>query len=318
MSLNDIILYLGAFVAIWLGAGLVIKSIDGVAHKLHLHPFILSFFLLGLLTSIPEMAVGLSALAQSDPQIYVGNLIGGIPVLFLLVIPALGLLGGGITLTHDLNKNQLLTTLTVIALPAIFTIDRNLTPTEGVFLVCAYLFTFVQINKGQAVNLKSTRKELTRRKYTLTDMLKLFAGAGVVFVSSQIIVDKTLLLSTTFAISPFVVSLIVISLGTNLPELSLALHAVVNRKKTIALGDYLGSAAANTLLIGLLTIIYQEEVVIINHLYVTFATIVLGISAFYIFSRSGQRLDRKEAAVLLMGYFLFVLLETVISRSPTP
>lgn len=312
MSLNDLLLYLGAFVAIWFGAGLVIRAIDGVAHKLRLHPFVLSFFLLGLLTSIPEMAVGLTSVAHSDPEIFVGNLIGGIPVLFLLVIPILGLFGNGITLTHELNKYQLATTLVVIALPAIFTLDRNLTSAEGVFLICAYIFTFVQINKQQAVNLQKTRLEMAKRKYSLTDMLKLLGGAAVVFISSQIIVEKTLLFSSTFSISPFVISLIVISLGTNLPELSLVFHAVVNRKKSIALGDFLGSAAANTLLIGILTLINRGEVVIVNHLLVTFTTIVLGVSAFYIFSRSGQKLDRKEAAVLLAGYLLFVILEATL------
>src|SRR3989304_7537710 len=98
MNTSNIFIYLASFVALWIGAGLIIKSIGGFSNHLRLSPFSISFFFLGLLTSIPEIAVGFSAVSQGTPEIFVGNLLGGITVIFLFIIPILAILGRGIKL----------------------------------------------------------------------------------------------------------------------------------------------------------------------------------------------------------------------------
>jgi len=45
-----------------------------------------------------------------------------------------------------------------------------------------------------------------------------------------------------------------LSVGTNLLELSITITSIWKKHKEVAFGDYLGSAAANTFLFGVLTL----------------------------------------------------------------
>ncbi|KKR81560.1 MAG: Na+/Ca2+ exchange integral membrane protein, partial [Candidatus Daviesbacteria bacterium GW2011_GWC1_40_9] len=104
---NDLIIYIVSFVTIWVGSGLIVSSANKIAHKLRLPAFIISFVFLGILTSTPEMAVGLTAVASGTPLIFIGNLLGGVPILFFLLVPMLAIFGGGINLNHKLGNKTL-------------------------------------------------------------------------------------------------------------------------------------------------------------------------------------------------------------------
>ena len=117
MLIVTLLTYICSFIAIWLGTGLIVGSVDGLARKLKLSSFAVSFFILGLLTSIPETFVSYNAVANRNPEIFVGTLLGGIIVIFLFIIPVLAILGRGIRINHDLSTKNLLFALAVIAAP---------------------------------------------------------------------------------------------------------------------------------------------------------------------------------------------------------
>lgn len=310
MVLN-IVLFIASFFAIWFGAGLIVSSVENLSHRLGISSFAASFFVLGILTSIPEAAVGINSIIDRDPEIFVGNMIGASLVLFVLAIPILAILGNGIKLAHQLSGKTLPLALLVVAAPAFFIIDKKVTIFEGIFLVILYLILFYLVEKRKGL-LENIKDRITDGKtHFLEDIFKIILGAIAVFISSNIIVDKTIFFSNTFGISAFLISLLVLSVGTNLPELSLAIRSVTLGKKEIALGDYLGSAAANTLFFGLLTIVNQKEIVVINHFLQTFFFMVLGLCLFFYFTRSKNDISRKEGLVLLLVYFVFVLVESI-------
>lgn len=307
--LTNIVFYVASFVAIWFGAGLVIKSVDKIAHKLRLSSFAVSFFVLGLLTSIPEIAVSTNAVLSHNPEVFVGTLLGGVVVIFLLIIPILAVLGKGVKLTHDLDTKNLLGLLAIIAAPAVVVIDHRVTNLEGILLILSYAIAFYFIQRKHGFLEKKNTEVLSIKAYSFLDLAKAALGMGIVFVSSQFIVSQTLIFAQLLSISAFYISLIILSLGTNLPELSLAIRASVSGKKDIAFGDYLGSAAANTLLFGVFTLINDGEVFTFNSFVVTFIFIALGLGLFYIFSQSKKDISRKEGLSLLGVYLAFVIYE---------
>ena len=309
MLISSVLLYITAFIVIWLGAGLIIQSVDRIAHKLKLSSFAISFFLLGLLTSIPETAVSFNAVTEGQPEIFVGTLLGGVAVIFLLIIPILAILGKGINLTHELSRKNLLLSLVVIAAPSLLVIDQRVSNPEGVLLIIFYLILFYFIQKKHGIFDNSKTEVLTLKAYSFVDILKVALGIGLVFISSDYIVHQTIAFSEIFQIPSFYISLIVLSLGTNLPELSLAIRAILSGKKEIAFGDYLGSASANTLLFGFFTLFNDGEVLTVNNFLMTFIFIALGLGMFYFFYKSEKNISIKEGAALLMVYIAFVVFE---------
>ncbi|GIW62411.1 MAG: hypothetical protein KatS3mg090_0237 [Patescibacteria group bacterium] len=141
------------------------------------------------------------------------------------------------------------------------------------------------------------------------DTSKFVLGLLSVYFASSIIVDKTILFANLMSVSPFLISLFAVSIGTNLPELFIAIRGVVSGHKEIALGDYFGSACANTLIFGILTLFNMKPFSLINGFEVLFILMLLGFVLFYYFAMSDKNITKSEGFLLFLVYVSFVLFE---------
>lgn len=309
MLFINLFLYVISFLLIWLGSGLIVSSATKFSHKLRLSPFAFSFVFLGLLTSAPEFSVGLRAIEDNNSQIFVGNLLGGILVLFLVIIPLLAIIGNGVSLKHESDNMTLIATLVTILAPSAFILDGRITIFEGIVLITLYVIILFMVQRKNGIFDKNNSRLLNAKAYSYIDVLKILAGIGLVFVSSNIIVDKTIYFGGLLNIPVFYISLIVIALGTDLPELSLAIRSVVSGNNEIAMGDYIGAAAASTLLFGVFTLLNNGEVLTVSNFMITFLFTLFALTLFYIFFRTKNYISKKQGIFLLCIYIVFVLVE---------
>lgn len=227
---------------------------------------------------------------------------------FFLIVPLLAILGGGIKLADSLSQKSILISLVVSAAPFLVILDQKVSNSEGVALLVAYfvgMFFMQHENKLDKRNLKI----FGQKQYSLADIIKVLVGTGIVLISSNVIVNGTLYFSGVLHIAPFYISLLVLSLGTNLPELTIAVRSIITGKKDIAFGDYLGSATANTLLFGIFTLMTPDRVLQVDNFLITFVIVAIGLSLFYKFTKSKRIVTAKEALLLLTIYIIFVLFE---------
>lgn len=309
--LPNIGIYFASFIAVWVGSGLIVSSVTKLSHRLHISSFLISFVVLGILTSTPEIAVGLSAISNGTPGIFVGNLLGGIPVLFLLIIPLLAILGGGIRLSHNLSQHSIILTLIASLAPFFVVLDKKVTSMEGVVLIALYVIVVYFLERETGLLTGKHLKHLHMKKYSFVDILRVLVGTAIVFVSSNVIVGKTLYFSQVFNIAPFYISLVVLSLGTNLPEFTLAVRSLITGKKDIAFGDYLGSASVNAFLFGVFTLLSKEAVLQVDRFTNMFIFVGVGLGLFYYFSKTKNTISPREGLVLILVYVGFVVVELV-------
>jgi len=196
--------------------------------------------------------------------------------------------------------------LIAIATPAFFVIDSRFSNFEGLLLVVFYFIALFIVQIKHGFFEKNHTSIMTAKMYSFFDLLKVILGITLVYVSSQYIVNQTLVYAQELHFEVFYLSLLVLSIGTNLPELSLAVRAIISGKKDIAFGDYLGSASANTLLFGIFTLINDGEVLTSNSFLFTFGTIVVGLSCFYYFAQTKRKISVKEGLFLLGIYGIFI------------
>jgi cation:H+ antiporter len=300
------------FFLIWVGSGLVVSSVDKIRRKLKMSSFIISFFVLGVFTTIPELAIGINAVSKGEPEIFVGNLLGATAVIFLLVIPLLAIFGNGIKLRHKLSRFSLIVVLMVCLLPAFFILDKKISFSEGIVMIVSYIFAgyFMQ-DKYKLFGHKKHHSSILRR-YSMLDMFKLLIGVVLIFIASHFIVNRLVEISEYLSLSPFFISFAVLSIGTNLPEISLAVRSILSKRKELAFGSYLGSAATNTFALGFLSSINGGETVTLKNFVLNFIFIGLGIGAFYFFTRSKNDISRREGFFLLALYFVFGFFELII------
>ncbi len=311
MIIFHTLIFLISFIFIWIGAGLIVRSTDNFSRRFKISSFAMSFFILGILTSVPEFSVGLNSIVRNEPEIFVGNLIGGVIVIFLLIIPLLAIIGNGIKLSHQLDSKKLLLSLIVIASPTFLISDGRITLYEAVLLILLYFILFIFFEKKKEIIETIESNFLNEKKSDWKDIFKILIGVVIVFFASRFIVIETEYLASFFKISPFLISLVFLSLGTNLPELSVGLKSLALGKKDVAFGDYIGSASANTLLFGVLTLINKGDIIVPNHFFERFVFLIIGLTLFYLFSRSKNDISRTEGGILLFVYLLFFLVEII-------
>src|SRR3989339_1585082 len=308
MIFVHILFYFLAFLLLWYCSGIIVDSVGRLATKLKLSSFAVSFFVLGILTSIPEFSVGLNSIINKSPDIFVGNLLGASLVLFILVIPLLAVFGGGVKLIHQLNENNLIFSLLVVAAPIFLIADNVLTRTEGGFLILIYVILFYFIEKKNGlIAIGQERKISSNKKHFIEDSIEIILAAVIIFLASKFIVNETIYFASFLHVSEFIIGLLVLSIGTNLPELSLAIKSIFLGKKEVALGDYLGSAAANTLLFGLFTLLNGKRVNVSVYSFRILLLTLLGLGVFYLFSRSKNDISKREGKILLLIYLLFII-----------
>ena len=309
--LLNLLVFIISFVFIWLGSGLIITSVDKISRKLKVSSFAFSFFLLGILTSIPEISVSLAALSEGKPEIFVGTLIGEIIVIFFLIIPFLAFFGNGIKFTNKIEPHTLIFAFVVLLTPLVAVLDKTITTTESVFMIILASVLFFVIQKHKGI-LDGNTEMMHLKRYSIHDLLRILAGIGIVLVASNLIVNKTIFFADLLSIPEFFIGLIILGVGTSLPEITLAFRAIAEKKKDVALGNYLGSATTNVVVLSIMIMLSGGNVMTVNSFWKTLMIAVVGFAMFYHFTKSKDDLSKREGAILLLVYVAFLILEGTI------
>lgn len=304
-----IIIYILSFVGIWIGSGFVIRTVEKISGFLKISSFMVSFLLLGAFTSVSELSVGLNSIIGKDPEIFIGNLIGASMILFMLIIPLLAIFGKSIRVSAELQGFNLPASLVTAAIPAIMVMDGNVGRFDAILSLILFFFLVITIQSKDRV-IEHIEKVSNKSKVGLgKSLLRIVFGVLIIFISSRFAVDQTHYFSQVLNISPFIISLVVVSFGTNLPELSLVVRSIFMRNHQIAFGDYVGSAAFNTFLFGALILISKQNIVLTNSYVVSLIFLIIALLLFYHFARTKNTISRTEGIVLLLIYFCFLITE---------
>ncbi|EKD94819.1 MAG: CaCA family Na(+)/Ca(+) antiporter, partial [uncultured bacterium] len=190
--------------------------------------------------------------------------------------------------------------------------DKRVGMFEAVLMILLYISTLYIVQRKQSLveKIETIQTSLkTDGRTHIQNILKILVGLVIVFFGSEYIVKETLAFSEIIKVSPFLLSILVLSIGTNLPELFLAVRGIRKNKKDVAFGDYIGSASANTLIFGGLVFMNGGTVTLTNNFMQSLIFIIIALTCFYFFARSKSTISRKEGIVLVLIYICFVALE---------
>lgn len=310
--LTHSVIFAASVAIVWYFAGIVIEGVQRVARRYCRSGFFTAFFILGFLTSISEFSVAINSTLGGVPEVSVGNLVGASFVILLFIIPLLAVAGRGIAINAALSKRTLALMLASIALPVLLVVDGNVTRTEGLLAVLAYgTVAFALYRQRQSIRACDPLETdmLERMKATAVDVGRIVLGGVAIFAAAHFLVEQAVYFAGVLSVPASLIGLILLSIGTNIPELVIAARSILSRKAEIALGDYLGSAAMNTFIFGVLALGAGRFAVEAGEFIVTGILMVFGIICFYAFARSRRKLSPREGSILLGFYATFVALQ---------
>jgi cation:H+ antiporter len=142
--------------------------------------------------------------------------------------------------------------------------------------------------------------------------LVLIAGLAIVVGSSEMTVTSVINIAHYFQISEALISVLIIGLGTSLPELSISISAVLKKKTQLSVGNIIGSNVLDTLLpIGLAATIsavtFESELLFFD---LPFIFLLTALVLVFFYTRRG--VTRPEAWIILGIYFLYVAVKLLL------
>jgi cation:H+ antiporter len=310
--LFDALKLLSLFIALGWAANFTVKNIKylGAVLKVRLFAF---GILLGLITSLPELSVGINATIDRATALSVGNLLGGVIVMLGLILGVSLLLNKKIA--TDGRLASLIPTVLVIFSPILFGVDGKYGLLDGLAMIGLYVgLIFYLYHLNHFSNHKHI--EITNSNRVGKSIVLAIVGIIGVLVASHWIIGITLDLLNYIQVNQLVIGLVVFSIGTNLPEISIAITSLRKKSSELSLSHLLSSSFTNVLVLGVLALL--RPIIFDTNSAFWIVAIFLGVilTLFAYFYHSGKKMDRREGLILLIAYVLFVTLNIYLIGNP--
>lgn len=303
MVFVDLVLLAFSCISLALGGFLAQESLSRLARHYGFKEFFLGFTVMALSTSLPELIVGLSSALNNISSLSFGDVIGSNVVDLTLVIGSVALAAGKVRIERNLRKNWLFT-LFLTSMPLILFLDGELSIIDGIILLLGFGFYMSQLIRER----KETKKPLVKltEQELVSTVFSLVVGIILLILSARWIIRSSILLLQDFNIQPIVIGIVLVSIGTSLPELSFEIQSIRRGKEGLVLGDLFGSLVLNsTLILGLVSVINPIKAGFTPFL--TTSLFLILASLVFFFSVEDGKITRTEGFLLLCLYAIFLI-----------
>lgn len=322
------------FITLFYGAKLVVIGLENISYRLGLSHLMVGLTILAIGTSLPEIAVsisgGFSKLYGVSPNIdgiVIGNKIGSFLTQITLILGILGLSHKIFVSKWELKRESIMLFVSIFVF-FIFAIDLILTRVEAVVMMIIYFLYILLIIRSE----KKLEQDLETGLYCCDDIkldphcleiadcarktssakidvgLFLF-GLVILIIGAEITILSAISLGEFFNIPANVIGILIVGLGTSLPELVADLTALRRESHGIAVGDILGSNICDILFATGAGAVISEFSVPPVILFFDIPMLLIATSISVYFLWTARELKRWEAAFLIGFYGFYVLLK---------
>lgn len=326
MQLHPALVLLGGLVIIGFGAELLLRGASRLAMLLGVRPVIIGLTVVALGTSMPELAVGVTAALEGHAGLAVGN-IAGSNIFNILVILGLSALWRPLPL-HLLSLKLDVPVMIGASLAlVVMAWDGVLSRVDGLLLLSfglSYTLALILLSRhespamrrefaeefgpAQAAPLSSVAALLhSRWARGVWHAVKLLAGIALTLLGAELMVSGAEGLARSFGVSDTFIGLTIVAIGTSAPELATTLVATRKDDRDVAIGNLVGSCIYNILLIlGLSTVLVPDGLPVGRHsVWIDLPlTALVAIVLLPVF-RTGDSVSRREAMLFLLAYVAY-------------
>ncbi len=310
-----------SFALLFTSAGFFVKAACGIARVMNISKMVIGIVLVGIATTAPEFFVSVIAAIKGKPEFALGNAVGSV------------ICDDGIALA-----------LAAILAPTVIYVNCRVLKVVGIFLLSIDILAYILAKNGTIGRLEGavfvlilavyyffllkrkdlrfapdspqnrkresekenpeSHKKLELRRFTLLFVLGL---AGVV-VTSAVVVWSAENIAEYFSVSETIIGLIVLAVGTSLPEISTCVTAAIKGEGEIAVGNIIGADILNVLWIIGVSSIANPITVELKVMDFTFPFMILIVLTMLVAMRIGCRLGKAKGLILFALYGLYIFL----------
>lgn len=314
------LIYIPIFIAgIWFlikGADIIVKHATKVARELGISKFMIGLTLVAFSTTLPELSVSVISAFSGVASIATGTIVGSIIVNIGLI---LGLAAIIRPLTTDEETLKLNYFMILFVLMLSLVLFDGIMWYEGLILLIAfsvYIYSyFFEVKKQRRLQVLvgPTRKKLMPNEpqnNIIKHALYCLFGGVIVVMGAQLLINSTTNIASWLNVSELLISLLVISIGTSLPELAVAITSAIRRVKGISIGNIIGANIYNVFVLGLASLAAPIPVTQ-NLVFFNIPLMIILSFSLLFFIRSKWKITKNEGFILLSIYLIFIFLQFI-------
>ena len=308
----DLLFLFAGLAGLWVGTKATIQGAVAVAERLGVSEFVIGIAVLSIGSDLPELAIAVDAAIKNlqsgaASDVVVGSAIGSTLGQIGFVLGVAALLGH-LALPRRVVLEQGAALLGSIIVLALLALDGEVSRVEGLLLVLCYAGYLVFILTGATAIEPEPPDDISDR--LAFSIVALLIGLAIVTASAELTVSSATRVAVMFGVEQSFVAIVIIGLGSSLPELSISLGAVLERRVSLSVGNLFGSNVFDTLVpIGVAAAIAGldfKAAILRQELPFLF---VLTTVVLLIFFRTGVR---KREGILILGlYVAYVVSEFI-------
>ena len=300
---------LGA-VLLLLGADSFARGVGGLALRSGLSGYGVGLTSTALGALVPALVVTLAAGYARQPELALGNLVGS-------SIAQIGLVLGICALSAPLRARLKLfawANPALIASAVLFwalSLDARLGPADGVILILAYAVIVALVVRAARSENAGMRNELASATGTTMlvwrDAARVVVGVVILPFAAVWLVDGAMAFSTSGALSPLVIGLTVLGAATAIASVPPTLTAAKRGQGDFAIGHAFGAVIGSVLLLAGGLALWQTVGVARSLQHTEIPALIVLAVAIYPMMKSDGELSRREGAILVAAYVLFLI-----------
>ncbi len=317
--MNSYLLFFIGLAVITVSAEIMLRGASKVASLLGIKPIVIGLTVVSIGTSLPELAVGYTAVTEGMGDIAIGNIAGTnfVNILFILGLSA------AIRPLH-LQLNSIKVEIFVMSFAALLLLmlclDGNLSPLDGLIMLLFGILYVVMIVRNSKKESEAIKKEYDEeyalnnnedrndlRKWIVNGVLLIVGMAGTVW-GADYLVEGAATIAKDFGLSDAVIGLTIVAIGTSAPELITTLVSTIKNDRDVAIGNLLGSSITNLLIILGATSLFADKGINVQKdlLWIDLPLLVLVAFVCYPVFRSDQMVSRKEGISFMLLYLIYL------------
>jgi len=299
---TSIIFFLISIPIIIKSSDIFIEGASKLAKMLGISDFIVGITVVAMGTSLPELASDIYASYIDHGQIAVGDIIGSNITNIALILGVTCIIKPLAIKHTEIYSGRI--HLIILTLASAFLLFAG-----GIGLIggAAFIILYIFYLRHSIITYRELGVESIGKNGLIKNIFEVLIGLTGILIGARILVNSMIGLSMAYGVSEYLIALLLMSFGTSLPELFVSVSSTRKGYMTMALGNIIGSNVANILwVLGVAAvvrpIIINPELILTQVLFMLMLSILL-----IIFKKSGYVIDRREGAIFLGIYVLFVI-----------
>ena len=247
-------------VLLCIGGYAIVSGGVSLAKKLRISSMIIGLTVVAYGTSTPELAASILAAFNSHTELILGNIIGS-NISNIGMVIGISAIFAPLLISRITVSRWIPIMIGVSLLVVAMSYDGEISQIDGLILIAALiaftLYTIKTVKKqktqdGSAEN-ETIEGEYFLSKYKIETYPQSFAliGIGIIllFIGGHLTVDGAVNIAQSLGLSQLVIGVVIVAIGTSLPELITSIIAIAKKETDIGVGNIVGSNIYNILLI---------------------------------------------------------------------